>query len=61
MHRFLASGVDLVIGADDPGIFESPLAAEVDWVARTTHLSREALAQRLGDPLQHRLRKGDPP
>ena len=61
VHRFLDSGVDLVIGADDPGIFESPLAAEVDWVARTTHLSAEALAARLGDPLRHRLRKGDLP
>ncbi len=61
VHRFLDSGVDVVIGADDPGIFESPLAAEVDWVAATTHLSDEALAARLGDPLKHRLRKGDPP
>ncbi len=61
VHRFLDSGVDLVIGADDPGIFDSPLSDEVDWVARTTHLSTQALAARLGDPLQHRLRKGDPP
>ena len=60
VHRFLDSGVDLVIGADDPGIFDSPLSDEVDWVVRTTRLSAEALSARLGDPLQHRLRKGDP-
>lgn len=60
VHRFIESDVDLVIGADDPGIFDSPLRAEVDWVVDTTHLTPEALAQRLGDPLRHRLRNGDP-
>jgi hypothetical protein len=53
--------VELVIGADDPGIFDSPLADEVDWVVETTHLSPAELFQRLGDPLRHRLgqsRKG---
>ena len=60
VHRFLVSDVDLVIGADDPGIFDAPLAAEVDWVAQTTHLSPGEFAERLGDPLRFRLRKGDP-
>lgn len=55
VHRFIESDVDLVIGADDPGIFDSPLRDEVDWVVNTTHLTPEALAGRLGDPLQHRL------
>ncbi len=55
VHRFIESDVDLVIGADDPGIFASPLRDEVDWVANTTHLTPKALAERLGDPLQHRL------
>lgn len=57
VHRFLDSEVNLVIGADDPGIFDSPLHEEVDWVARTTDLTAEALASRLGDPRQHRLRR----
>ena len=50
VHRFLASDVPLVIGADDPGIFDSPLAAEVEWTAATSSLSRQQLARRLGDP-----------
>ena len=61
VHRFIKSDVELVIGADDPGIFDSPLADEVDWVVETTHLSPAELFQRLGDPLRHRLgqsRKG---
>ena len=55
VHRFIDSDVDLVIGADDPGIFDSPLSDEVDWVVDTTHLTPEALFERLGDPLRHRL------
>lgn len=55
IHRFLASAVDLAIGADDPGIFDSPLAAEVDWVAQHAGLSPADLACRLGDPRRFRL------
>ncbi|MFH1571897.1 MAG: hypothetical protein ABIL09_28160 [Gemmatimonadota bacterium] len=55
LHRFLSSGVNLVIGADDPGIFDSPLATEVDWVARQTGHSPASLARRLGDPRRFRL------
>lgn len=55
VHRFIRSDVDLVIGADDPGIFDSPLRDEVDWVVETTHLTPQALFERLGDPLRHRL------
>jgi len=55
VHRFIESDVDLVIGADDPGIFDSPLRDEVDWVVNTTRLTPEELAERLGDPLKHRL------
>ena len=50
IHRFLASDVALAIGADDPGIFDSPLTAEVDWVDRATSLTHTELADRLGDP-----------
>jgi hypothetical protein len=53
VHRFLDSDVALVLGADDPGIFASPLAAEVDWVASTTSLTTQQLAKRLGDPRRY--------
>ena len=55
LHRFLDSRVDLAIGADDPGIFDSPLAAEVDWAARHTRLAPAELCERLGDPRRFRL------
>lgn len=55
IHRFLRSDVNLAIGSDDPGIFNSPLAEEVDWVLDQTHLSAGELAERLGDPRRFRL------
>ena len=55
VHRFIQSDVDLVIGADDPGIFDSPLRREIEWVVETTHLTPQRLFERLGDPLSHRL------
>ena len=58
MHRLLASGVDVAIGADDPGIFDSTLAAEVEWVRTHSRLDRAAVDDRLGDPA--RLRLGAP-
>ncbi|MEW6751911.1 MAG: hypothetical protein AB1505_13185 [Candidatus Latescibacterota bacterium] len=58
VRRFLASPADLVIGADDPGVFGSTLAAEVDWVARHGGLEPDALARRLGDPHRFRLATG---
>jgi adenosine deaminase len=55
VHRFIHSAVPLVIGADDPGIFDSPLAAEIDWVVAHASLDAQALAERLGDPYRFRL------
>ena len=55
IHRFLRSQVNLVVGADDPGIFDSPLAAEIDWVVAHSGLDARGLAQRLGDPRRFRL------
>ena len=55
IHRFLDSGVNLVVSADDPGIFDSPLAAEIDWVVAHCKLDAAGLAQRLGDPRRFRL------
>ena len=55
IHRFLQAAVDLAVGADDPGVFDRPLAAEIDWVERHTALDGPALLQRLGDPRRLRL------
>ena len=57
VHRFLSSGVDLAICADDPGIFDSPLADEVDWVLTHSELDAAALEKRLGDPRRFRLER----
>jgi hypothetical protein len=50
LHRFLDAGVNLAIGADDPGLFDCTLASEVEWVRRNANLETSALAARLGDP-----------
>ena len=55
IHTFLKSDVNLAIGADDPGIFDSPLASEIDWVLAHTNWTPEALANRLGDPRRFQL------
>ena len=47
--------MNLVVGADDPGIFDSPLAAEIDWGVAHSGLDARGLAQRLGDPRRFRL------
>ena len=60
VRRFLESGVNLVVAADDPGIFDSPLAAEVDWVLRHSGMDAAGLAARLGDPRRFRLGGGRP-
>ncbi|MEM7031058.1 MAG: adenosine deaminase [Chloroflexota bacterium] len=57
IHRFLKSKVNLVISADDPGVFDSPLAAEVDWVLDHTGYSAEQLIERLGDPRRFWFRR----
>jgi hypothetical protein len=38
VHRFLERGVPVVVGSDDPGIFGTTLADELDWVAETAGL-----------------------
>ena len=55
IHTFLKSNVNLVIGADDPGIFDSPLASEIDWALTHTNWTAEDLEQRLGDPRRFQL------
>ncbi len=61
IHTFLNANVNLVIGADDPGIFDSPLASEINWVLTHTHWTAEALEKRLGDPRRFQLGRLRPP
>ena len=60
VRRFLESEANLVVAADDPGIFDSPLAAEVDWVLRHSGMDEAGLAARLGSPRRFRLGRGRP-
>ncbi|NKB69223.1 MAG: hypothetical protein GKR89_19310 [Candidatus Latescibacteria bacterium] len=55
VHRFLDSQVNLVICADDPGIFGTTLADEVDWVLAHSKWRAEDLDKRLGDPRRFQL------
>jgi adenosine deaminase len=43
IHRFLDSGVNVVICSDDPGIFDITLASEVEWVCTHAVLDVETL------------------
>ena len=38
VHRFLEAGVPFVVASDDPGIFDTTVRAELDWVAREAAL-----------------------
>ncbi len=57
IHLFLASNVNLAICSDDPGVFATTLADEVDWVRAHTELSDSELESRLGNPYHFRLGK----
>jgi len=41
VHRFLERGVPVVVGSDDPGIFGTTLADELDWVTSAAGLGDE--------------------
>lgn len=36
VHRFLSAGLPVVVSSDDPGLFGTTLADELDWVCRYT-------------------------
>ncbi len=55
LARFLQAGVQVVIGADDPGVFDISLESEVDWAFEHIDMAPAQLVERLGDPRQHRL------
>ena len=38
VHRFIAAGVPFVVASDDPGIFDTTVQGELDWVAREAGL-----------------------
>lgn len=57
VHRFLRSDVNLVISADDPGTFNAPLAAEVQWVLAHSSYDPASLVERLGDPRRFRFHR----
>jgi adenosine deaminase len=42
VHRFLEAGLPVVVASDDPGIFDTTLADELDWVVRAAGLDAEA-------------------
>ncbi len=45
IHRFLEADLPVVIGSDDPGIFDTTLRAELDWVRRTAGLAPEQMTE----------------
>jgi adenosine deaminase len=38
VHRFIDAGVPFVVASDDPGIFDTTVRDELDWVAREAGL-----------------------
>ena len=55
LGRFLEAGVPVVIGADDPGVFDVTLESEIDWAFEHIDMEPARLVERLGDPRHHRL------
>ena len=42
VHRFIENDVPFVVASDDPGIFGTTLADEIDWVVQAADLSADA-------------------
>jgi hypothetical protein len=43
VHRFIEAGVPFVVASDDPGIFDTTVRDELDWVAREAGLEPGAV------------------
>ena len=43
VHRFIEAGVSFVVASDDPGIFDTTVRDELDWVAREANLAPGAV------------------
>jgi hypothetical protein len=41
VHRFLEHGLPVVVASDDPGIFDTTLESEIEWVERHAGLERD--------------------
>jgi hypothetical protein len=54
VHRFLAAGLRVVVASDDPGIFGTTLARELDWVRKHARLSDDAQRQLMRNAWQFR-------
>jgi adenosine deaminase len=48
VHRFLDAGVPFVVASDDPGIFDTTIRHELEWVARETGLEAGAVEDLIG-------------
>ena len=44
LHRFLANDLAFVVASDDPGIFDTTLAEELDWVVKETEMASDQAA-----------------
>lgn len=59
-HPFIKlyeSGVNLVICSDDPGVFNSSLNNEINFVMEKFNIPKDELIRRLGNPYRFRLKK----
>jgi adenosine deaminase len=58
VHRFIDAGVPFVVASDDPGIFDTSVRSELDWVAREAGLEAgeiDALVERAWSSRSERL------
>lgn len=54
--RLYESDVNIVICTDDPGVFESSLSDEIDFIISHFNISAQELSDRLGNPIRFRLK-----
>ena len=54
VHRFLAQDLPVVVASDDPGIFDTSLADEIEWVRNAAGLDTEGVATLIRQAWQSR-------